>query len=140
MRISTRGEYGLRAMLVLAGSYKDGPIPLREIAEKEQISEQYLEQLFRELRLNELVISHRGAKGGYVLAQAPDKISVGSVLAVLEGPLAPMECVADGVSSESCRHSGGCPTRVIWKKLKMAMESVLNGTTLADLLLEADEE
>ena len=140
MRISTRGEYGLRAMLVLAINYQDGPIPLREIAEKEQISEQYLEQLFRELKKNELVISHRGARGGYVLARSPGEISVAQVLTVLEGPLGPMQCVVEGESSDPCQHRGGCATRVIWKKLKNAMDDVLDGTSLADLLIDAEKE
>jgi len=140
MRISTRGEYGLRAMLVLADNYKEGPYPLREIAESEQISEQYLEQLFRELRKNNLVISYRGAKGGYVLARPPAEISIGQVLAILEGPLAPMQCVADGEAKDICVHSSGCPTKVLWKKLKTAIDTVLDTTTLADLLTNVVEE
>jgi Rrf2 family protein len=126
-------------MLVLAASYQEGPKPLREIAENEQLSEQYLEQLFRELRKSELVTSHRGARGGYVLSRAPGEISVAQVLTVLEGPLGPMQCVVDG-EPHTCRHSNKCPTKVIWKKLKMAMDHVLEGTTLEDLLTEADEE
>jgi len=138
MRISTRGEYGLRAMLVLAGNYDQGPYPLREIAQKEHISEQYLEQLFRELRKCDLVTSYRGARGGYVLARSPGEISIGDVLTALEGPVAPMQCVAD--DPEVCMHGDDCPTKVIWQKLKAAMEDVLHGTTLADLLTNATEE
>ena len=111
-------------------------MPLREIAEKEQLSEQYLEQLFRELKKGELVVSHRGARGGYVLARPPEEINVAQVLTVLEGSLAPMQCVVDGEPHDACQHSGGCPTRTIWKKLKKAMDDVLTGTTLADLLTD----
>lgn len=140
MLISTRGEYGLRSMLVLAGKYKDGPYPLREIAEQEHISEQYLEQLFRDLRKNGLVVSFRGARGGYVLARPPSEISIGEVLLVLEGSLAPMQCVHEEEAAERCKHSSGCPTKVIWKKLKNAMDDVLNFTTLEDLLTSEAEE
>ena len=139
MRISTRGEYGLRAMLVLAERYQEGQVPLREIAEIEQISEQYLEQLFRDLRKDELVESFRGAKGGYVLARSPAEISVNQVLTALEGPVAPMQCVADGDLEEGCKHMGRCPTRTVWEKLKNAMNAVLDDTTLADLISAPEE-
>lgn len=140
MRISTRGEYGLRAMLVLAERYQEGPCPLREIAEAEQISEQYLEQLFRDLRKNALVNSYRGAKGGYVLASQPSDISVNQVLTALEGPIVPMECVAEDNLMEDCKHMGNCPTRTMWEKLKHAMNAVLDDTTLADLISSAPKE
>jgi len=140
MLISTRGEYGLRAMLVLAANFNQGPLPLREIAEAEHISEQYLEQLFRDLRRENLVVSFRGAKGGYILARPPAQTSVADVLWVLEGPLDPMQCVADDDGAISCRHSGNCPTKVLWQKLKAAMNAVLDSTTLADLLTGGTEE
>lgn len=142
MRISTRGEYGLRSMLVLARLYHQGPVPLREIAQREQISEQYLEQLFRELRKEGLVNSHRGARGGYQLALPPEGTSIGSILRTLEGPLGPMQCVLDdGQDPGCCQHvAGKCPTRVLWKRLKHSIDSVLDETTLADLLIQVDEE
>jgi len=138
MRVSTRGEYGLRAMLVLAANYAEGPYPLREIAEIEHISEQYLELLFRDLKKNNLVLSYRGARGGYVLARAPAEISVGEVLTALEGPLVPMQCVGED-EADMCRHSDNCPTKEMWRKLKDAMDTVLDTTTLADLLVQAKE-
>lgn len=139
MLISTRGEYGLRAMMVLAAEYSGGPLPLRIIAEKEHLSEQYLEHLFRDLRANGLVESFRGAKGGYKLAKYPEEITVGNVLWALEGSLAPMECVA-GEKEVLCRHKDGCPTKFVWEKLKSAMDEVLDTTTLADILTQATEE
>lgn len=139
MRISTRGEYGLRAMLVLAERYQEGQVPLREIAEIEQISEQYLEQLFRDLRKDELVDSFRGARGGYVLSRPPAEISVNQVLTSLEGPVAPMQCVAEGDMEERCKHMGRCPTRTVWEKLKIAMNTVLDDTTLAELISISEE-
>lgn len=140
MLISTRGEYGLRAMLVLARKFKEGPCPLREIAQEEHISEQYLEQLFRDLRNNDLVVSFRGAKGGYVLSRPPSEIWIGQVLRVLEGSLAPMQCVLEEEPLDRCKHSSGCPTKILWVKLKDAMDEVLNSTTLADLLTTGTEE
>mgnify|MGYP000863675722 CR=1 FL=1 len=139
MLISTRGEYGLRAMMMLAAEYSGGPLPLRVIAEKEHLSAQYLEHLFRDLRNNGLVESFRGAKGGYKLAKSPEEITVGNVLWALEGTLAPMECVA-GEKEVQCRHTDGCPTKFVWEKLKAAMDEVLDTTTLADILTQATEE
>ncbi|MDD2282350.1 MAG: Rrf2 family transcriptional regulator [Eubacteriales bacterium] len=139
MLISTRGEYGLRAMMVLAEEFSAGPVPLRQIAQKEHLSEQYLEHLFRDLRTKELVTSFRGAKGGYKLSRPPSDITVGDVLWALEGSLAPMQCVA--VDEEAvCRHRDGCSTRFVWQKLKVAMDEVLDTTTLADILARASKE
>ncbi len=135
MRVSTRGEYGLRAVLVLAGQDRQQAMPLREIAARENISEQYLEHLFRALRLSGLVVSHRGSRGGYTLSRHPSDITVGQVLRTLEGSLTPMECV-DG--KQVCAHGDRCATRLLWKKLKDATDSVVDSTTLADLLSMAD--
>jgi Rrf2 family protein len=142
MRISTRGEYGLRSMLVLARLYREGPVSLREIAQREQISVQYLEQLFRELRKEGLVNSHRGTRGGYQLALPPGATSIGSILRTLEGPLGPMQCVMNAAHDPGCcpHVVGKCPTRVLWKRLKHSIDSVLDETTLADLLTQVDEE
>lgn len=139
MLISTKGEYGFRAMLVLAAQYAQGPVPLRAIAEREQLSEHYLEHLFRDLRANELVTSYRGAKGGYRLARPPAEITVGDVLWALEGSLAPMQCVA-GASDTTCRHKGSCTSIYFWQKLKAAMDEVLDSTSLADVLTGATKE
>ncbi len=135
MRVSTRGEYGLRAVLVLAGKEKQGSMPLREIAARENISEQYLEHLFRELRISGLVVSRRGSRGGYTLSREPSEITVGQVLRTLEGSLTPMECVDGG---GTCIHGDDCKTQLLWKKLKNAMDEVLDSTTLADLLSMAN--
>ena len=139
MLISTRGEYGFRAMLVLAEKYNSDPVPLRVIAQREQLSEHYLEHLFRDLRANGLVNSFRGAKGGYKLSRSPSEITVGHVLWALEGSLAPMQCVADQGEKE-CQHKEGCTTIFIWQRLKAAMDEVLDNTTLADVIARAAEE
>ena len=139
MLISTRGEYGFRAMLVLAEEYNGGPVPLREIAQREQLSGQYLEQLFRDLRVNGLVASFRGAKGGYQLARPPGDITVGEILWALEGTLAPMQCVSE-TEEAICQHREGCSTIFVWQKLKAAMDAVLDNITLADVLERAAKE
>lgn len=139
MLISTRGEYGLRAMLVLAEEYTAGPLPLRQIAAREQLSEHYLEHLFRDLRANGLVNSFRGAKGGYILSRPPSEVTAGDVLWALEGSLAPMQCVA-GEGKEECGHKDACATRLVWQKLKTAMDEVLDNMTLADILARAAKE
>lgn len=135
MKISSRGEYGVRAMLDLALHYGQGPTPLKRIAERQDISEHYLEQLVASLRKAGLVISHRGAQGGYELASEPQNIKIGDIIRVLEGPIAPMECVED--DHDNCSHIAKCATRVLWKRLQSSMEVVLENTTLEWLAQEA---
>jgi len=135
MRISTRGEYGVRAMLDLALHHGQGPISLKTIAERQDISEHYLEQLIASLRKAGLVTSVRGAQGGYLLAKEPSEIRIGDIIRTLEGPIAPMECVEDDISS--CNHIEKCATRVLWQKLQASMEKVLENTTLECLCQEA---
>lgn len=134
MRISTRGEYGVRAMLDLALHYGQGPISLKTIAERQDISEHYLEQLIASLRKAGLVSSVRGAQGGYLLAKEPTEIRIGDIIRTLEGPIAPMDCVED--NHESCLKIERCATRVLWQRLRHSMEEVLDNTTLACLCEE----
>lgn len=136
-RISSKGEYGVRAMFELATQYGEGPVPLKLIARRQGISEPYLEQLMAALRKAGLVNSVRGAQGGYELAHPPREIRVGDVIRVLEGPIAPMECVVDGATPEACGAIPACVTRVLWSRVKNAIEEVLDSTTLADLLDES---
>ncbi|MDI9420528.1 MAG: Rrf2 family transcriptional regulator [Firmicutes bacterium] len=129
MRISTRGEYGVRAMLDLALHSSDEPVPLSAIAARQDISEHYLEQLISALRKAGLVISFRGAQGGYQLAKPAEEITIGDIIRTLEGPIAPMKCVED--SHAGCTQSERCATRVLWQKLQASIEEVLENTTLA---------
>lgn len=135
MRISTRGEYGLRAMVELALRAGQGPVPLKAIAESQGISEPYLEQLMGTLRKAGLVNSVRGAQGGYELARRPEQVKAGDVVRALEGPIVPWECV-DESSGVVCLLTEGCSTRLLWKKLQDAIEAVLDSVTLADLVEE----
>jgi len=129
MKVSTRGRYGLRAMIDLAENEKAEAIPLREIAEREKISIQYLEQIFVTLRKAGLVKSIRGAHGGYKLNKNANDIYIGDIIRVLEGPIAPVDCLVE----KECETKNKCVTREIWKEVKISIENVLDSMTLEDL-------
>ncbi|MGI5839055.1 MAG: RrF2 family transcriptional regulator [bacterium] len=138
MRLSTKGRYGVTAMFDLAMQYGEGPIPLKEIAARQGLSEHYLEQLAAPLRRAGLVRSVRGAQGGYLLARRPEEITVGDIIRVLEGPIAPADCVSvDSGYERYCDRADNCVTRDIWRKLRDSINSVLDSFTLADLCREA---
>lgn len=138
MKLSTKGEYGLRAMFDLAQRYGEGPISLKSIAERQDISEHYLEQLVAGLRKAGLVKSVRGAQGGYTLAREPAEIKVGDIIRVLEGPIAPMDCVSEE-ENELCERAGTCITRGIWEKVRDSITEVLDSITLEDMCAEAEK-
>ena len=133
MKISTRGEYGVRAMVALAHHYGDGPMSIAEIARRSSVPPAYLEQLIAPLRRAALVESKRGARGGYVLARDPASIRVGDVYRVMEGPVAPMDCVSEDLADQTCPLIDGCETRPIWLKVRDSIIDALDSTTLADL-------
>ena len=137
MKISTRGEYGIRAMLDLGLNDRSGPVALKSIAERQGISEPYLEQLIASLRKAGLVTSIRGAQGGYNLTRDPSEIKIGDIIRVLEGPIAPVECVSNESGETECCNSNHCATRVLWRKLRDSMVEVLDSTSLADLIEES---
>ncbi|MFZ5647915.1 MAG: RrF2 family transcriptional regulator [Bacillota bacterium] len=137
MRLSTRGHYGLKAMFDLAQHYGADPIPLKSVAERQNISEHYLEQLIAVLRKAGLVRSVRGAQGGYILARPPEQIHVGEVIRVLEGPIAPVECVSELRTTE-CDQADSCITRTVWEKVRDSIVQVLDSISLADMC--RDEE
>ncbi|GHU74224.1 AsnC family transcriptional regulator [Clostridia bacterium] len=132
MKLSTRSQYGIHAMLDLALAYGEGPQPLRLVAERQDVPEQYLEQLIAPLRRAGLVKSARGASGGYELTQPPEDIQVGGILRALEGPVRLTDCVME---PDACSRAGECPSRALWEKLNQAIQNVLDNTTLAELLL-----
>ena len=137
MKVSTRGEYGMRAMVELSRRYGEGPTPLATVANASVVPVAYLEQLIAPLRDRNLVVSTRGAHGGYELARDPSTIMVGEVYRALEGPVAPMDCVSEVPSEDICPLIEGCATRVAWVKVRDSIIDVLDSTTLADLLNEA---
>lgn len=130
MKLSTRTRYGLRLLLGLAVQYQKGFIQLHEIAHQEEISEKYLEQIVRFLKSANLVQSQRGAQGGYTLSKAPSQINLKTIVEVLEGSLAIVDCV----ETKECTRIGGCVTFKIWQKLSDNMKSTLEGITLENLV------
>lgn len=134
MRISSRGEYGVRALFDLALHYGQGPTPLKLIAERQDISEHYLEQLMAVLRKSGLVNSVRGAMGGYELALLPERVRIGDVIRVLEGP------VTTASQGEAAK-SGDIHRMTLdatWKRIADGINEVLDSITLSDLLQEAE--
>jgi Rrf2 family cysteine metabolism transcriptional repressor len=139
MKISTRAEYGLRAMLDLADHYRQDPITLRSIAARQGISESYLEQLIAVLKKAGLVTSVRGAQGGYELACDPARIKVSAIFTILEGPIAPVDCIREHRTEGECRNSQKCAVQLLWMKLSNSMAAVLEAITLADLVEQSRE-
>lgn len=138
MRVSSRGHYGLRAMVELAKGYGQGPIALSEIAQSEQIPSAYLEQLIARLRRAGLVESTRGIHGGYRLALEPARVTVGKVLRVLEGPMVLIECLSETPEGECCDREADCASRQVWQRMRDSIAQVLDSTTLADLCREEE--
>ncbi|MDA8213217.1 MAG: Rrf2 family transcriptional regulator [Clostridia bacterium] len=133
MKLSTKGHYGVKAMFDLAQHYGEGPIPLKSVAERQDLSEHYLEQLIAGLRKAGLVKSVRGAQGGYTLAKEPADIRVGDIIRVLEGPIAPVDCV-NQEDPDCCDKAEFCITRGVWEKVRDSITGVLDGITLADMV------
>ena len=133
MKLSTRGRYGIHAMYDLAKHYGDGPQSLKLIAERQGIPEAYLEQLIAILRKEKLVISNRGAQGGYRLASEPAQMTVGQVLRALEGGLNLVDCLLE---EDSCGKTCACPSRVVWMKIRDGLNSIVDGITLQDMIDE----
>ena len=137
MKLSTKARYGVRAMLSLALDYGQGPVPLKNVAKQQGISEKYLEHLMVSLKSAGLVRSVRGMHGGYILAKSPSHTNLNELVQALEGSIAPVECVDD---PSLCRRVRFCVTRDIWGKMKEAMEMVLESTTLQDLVERQKEQ
>lgn len=131
MKISTRGRYGTRMMLDLAAHHDQGPTPLREIANRQDLSVKYLEQLIIPLKAAGYIRSVRGARGGYTLARKPDKINVGQIIKVLEGGLSLVDCVED---PKMCEREKNCLTRDIWLRMSERLMEELSSLTLRDVL------
>lgn len=131
LRLSTKGQYGVRAMFEIARGCKSGPVTIREISEKQDVSVAYLEQILNKLRKADLIRSVKGPGGGYVLSSDPGKISIGAILRELEGPVAITSCLDP---REGCMRVDGCVTHLLWKALGENIEAFLDKMTLGDLL------
>jgi len=134
MKLSTRTRYGIRAIIELAQYEGTRPLQLKTIAERQDISIKYLEQLMGLLRSAGLVRSVRGSKGGYVLGRPADQIRLSEVFRCLEGPVTTTECVEDG---DVCKRSADCVARDIWVEVEAAIHHVLDSITLEDLVKRA---
>ena len=137
MKVSTRGEYGVRAMVALARNYGEGPLSIAVIARDSSVPYSYLEQLIVPLRKAGLVASKRGAQGGYVLARPPEEIRVGEVYRVMEGPIAPMDCVSEDEAEQICPLIPACETRPVWLKVRDSIAEAIDSITLADLVRQS---
>jgi Rrf2 family protein len=131
MKISTKGRYGTRALLDVALHQNESPVQLKAIAQRQQISLHYLEHIIAPLIAAGMLRSTRGARGGVSLGRSPQEIKLSEVVQVLEGSIAPVECVDD---PNVCSRADLCVTRDIWAEMKGAMASVLESTTLQDLV------
>jgi Rrf2 family transcriptional regulator, cysteine metabolism repressor len=139
--ISTKGEYGVRIMVDLARHYSEQPRSLTDISQAEVLPLAYLEQLVKLLREANpsLVVSTRGAHGGYRLSRNPEDISMGEIVRVLEGPIAPMICATEGEMTQICDFLDSCRTKYLWSKLRDVVAQTLDTMTLADLVSHEQE-
>ena len=131
MKISTKGRYALRLMLDLAVNYSGSYIPLKIIAQRQEISDKYLEQIINILSKADFVQSARGAHGGYRLTRRPDEYTVGEILRLAEGSIAPVSCLD---CNNICDKQDSCITLSLWKKMQLAIDEVVDNTTLQDLI------
>ncbi len=131
MKISTKGRYALRLMLEISMCESDRPVRIREIAEKQNISDKYLEQIISILNKAGFVRSIRGPQGGYLLTRKPSEYTVGDILRLTEGSLAPVDCADERI--HDCPRKAQCSTVIIWKKIFDAVNEVVDGITLQDI-------
>ena len=139
MKISTKGRYALRLMLDVALHSNGAAEPLRDVAQRQEISDKYLEQIVTQLSRAGLVRSVRGAGGGYLLTREPEEYTVGEILRVLEGNLAPVSC-ADGSDVCRCGRAEQCVTVEVWRDIQAAISGVVDHLTLADLVRRYHEK
>ncbi len=137
MKISTKGRYALRMMLDLAEHRADGFVALKDIAERQNISKKYLEQIIPAFNQSDFLRASRGYQGGYMLAKAPSEYTVGAILRLTEGNLAPVACA--GGDGTACERSADCPTLPVWRGLSRVINEYLDGITLQDILDQQHE-
>jgi Rrf2 family protein len=140
IRISTRGRYALRAMLDVAQHSSDGPVPRQDIATRQEISADYVAQLFRQLQAAGLAEGVKGPGGGYRLAREAAKITTAEVVEAVEGPVALVDCVLPVSHEEpACDRVDRCVTHLLWKQLSATMMDMLHSVTLQDLADQAQQ-
>ena len=132
MKISTKGRYALRLMIDLATNDEGNPIRIKDVAERQGISDKYLEQIISVLNKAGYVRSVRGPQGGYTLKKKPEDYTVGMILRLTEGSLAPVACVEE--AEQTCERQRDCVTYILWKKISNAINDVVDNVTLKDLV------
>lgn len=137
MKLSTKGRYGLRAVVDLAVHADDEAVALSQIADRQGISMNYLEQLIAKLRRAGIVTSIRGAQGGYMLASPADEISVGDILRALEGDLSPVDCSVVNSNEGNCSNADSCVTKYVWKRISDSINDAVDAIKLAELVEES---
>ena len=138
--ISKRTQYGLKAMLALGRKYREGPVLIGTLAREESIPIKFLEAILLDLKGRGLLDSKMGRKGGYFLNRPPSGITIGSVIRIIEGPLAPLPCASETAFKpcEECEDVENCGTRMIMRRVRDAISDVLDRTTIADLIKQVD--
>lgn len=139
MKLSTKGEYATRAVLYLSQRYGEEVVQIHEIAKHEKIPIKYLEQILLVLKNARVLRSKKGVKGGYCLARSPEEISLGEVVRVMDGPLAPIKCVSTNFY-ERCPEELNCGIRNVWLEVRNAVANILDNTTFADLCKNTDQQ
>lgn len=139
--ISKKTKYGLQALLALSRTYGGGPVLIADLAEEERIPKKFLEAILLQLKNVGILSSRKGKGGGYTLGRAPNEISVGQVVRILDGPLAPVECVSVTAyrPCTECRDESTCGIRLVMKDVRDAIADILDHTTLADMLKRSEE-
>jgi Rrf2 family cysteine metabolism transcriptional repressor len=137
MRLSKRGEYGLRALQDLAAHYGEGPVPNRDLAARNNVPPRFLEQILLTLKHGQIVRSQKGPRGGYYLARPPQQINLAEVVRLLDGPLAPISCVSETAYEPcGCPDMETCGLRRVMREVRDVVADMMERTTLADLLAE----
>ncbi|HYA31445.1 MAG TPA: Rrf2 family transcriptional regulator [Thermodesulfovibrionales bacterium] len=131
LKLSTKGQYGVRAMFEIARGYPRSPVTIKEISETQEVSVAYLEQILNKLRRAGLIRSVKGPGGGYLLVERPQDVTIASILKELEGPVAITSCLDP---EEGCSRVEGCVTHLLWRSLGAKIEAFLETITLKDLL------
>ena len=137
MKLSTRTRYGMRAMLELAEEYGKGPLQIKVMAQNQDISIKYLEQLMTILKTSGFIRSIRGPRGGYLLAKDPGQVKLSEIFTALEGPLVTAECVED---KNYCARASDCVTRQLWTQVQNVIYNLLDSMTLKDLVKKTKDK
>ncbi len=137
MKLSTKGRYGLQAVIDLAVHADEDAVALSQIAERQGISMNYLEQLIAKLKKAGIVNGIRGAQGGYMLSRPADEVSVGDILRALEGDLNPVDCAEVNEGEGCCSSSGSCVTKYVWKRISDSINEAVDGVRLSELVAES---